>query len=109
MSREVGRALFHALSDHGIDPDIESLRSAYREAANRLVEQYAADAAFNGLEYDPGAEREQIAAYVDAVTPPSDDDRLPPWIEAPLSPQGVLEAARADLAAATDVDHVAGS
>jgi len=109
MSREVGRALFHALSDHGIDPDVESLRSAYREAANRLVEQYAADAAFNGLEYDPGAEREQIAAYVDAVTPPSDDDRLPPWIEAPLSPQGVLEAARADLAAATDVDHVAGS
>jgi glucosyl-3-phosphoglycerate synthase len=98
MSREVGAALFRALADHGIEPDFGRLRENYRTAAGTLVRQYAADAAFNGLEYDEAGEREQVAAYADAVTPPGDDDRLPPWSETSLSPEAVLEAARADLA-----------
>jgi len=101
MSREVGSALFQGLADHGIEPDFEDLRAAYRAAADRLVEQYAADAAFNGLEYDAAAEREQVDAYAEAVTPPGSGRRLPAWTETTLSPGTVLETARGDLAAVT--------
>jgi len=98
MSEEVGAALFRALADHGVDPDYDGLAEAYRAAGRRLVDQYAADAAFNGLEYDPEGEREQVEAYAGAVGPPGDDDRLPAWRDAPLAAGDLRAAARADLA-----------
>ncbi|WP_254543364.1 glycosyl transferase family 2 [Halomarina pelagica] len=97
MSEQVGAALLHALADGGVRPAFDGLREAYREAAAALVEQYAADATFNGLDYDPGDEREQVSAYARAIRPPGTDDRLPAWDDAPIAPAAVREAAREDL------------
>ncbi|WP_135302468.1 glycosyltransferase family protein [Haloarcula amylovorans] len=94
MATEVGEALFRALEDGGVAPDYETLPEAYRTAANRYVEQYAADAAFNGLDYDPEGERAQIAEYAESVRSPGSDDRLPAWTDTGLTPSAVVEASR---------------
>lgn len=98
MSLEVGAALFRALADNGVHPDYEPLRENYRETADVLIEQYAEDAAFNGLEYDSVSEREQIEEYAKAVRPPGEDTRLPAWEDAPIDPSTVAKAAQADIA-----------
>jgi glucosyl-3-phosphoglycerate synthase len=97
MSEEVGAALLRAVADGGVSPDYQALPEAYREAARRLVRQYAADAAFNGLEYDRANELEQVDRYADAVREPGPDRRLPAWEAAPLDGDELLAAARADL------------
>ena len=97
MAEEVGAALLRAVEEGGVDPDYDSLPERYRDTADDLVRQYATDAAFNGLEYDRASEREQVASYADAVTPPGEDDRLPPWDAAPVTTEEVREAVRADL------------
>jgi glucosyl-3-phosphoglycerate synthase len=99
MAGEVADALFRALADAGITVDYDALRERYREHAGRLVEQYATDAAFNGLEYDPAGEREQVAAYAEAVTPPGPDRRPPPWAETDLAAEAVAAASREALGA----------
>ncbi len=98
MSETVAGALFRVLADHGVEPDYDALRDAYRSAAEALVESYAADAAFNGLDHDAAAEREQVAAYAEAIRPPGPDCRLPAWCDASLSAEAVVEASRADVA-----------
>ena len=98
MSEHVAAALFRAVEAHGVDPEYDRLAERYRAVADRYVEQYAADAAFNGLDYDPRAEREQVETYAAAVDPPAGDERLPPWSETALSPEAVLDASRADVA-----------
>lgn len=98
MSLEVGAALFYALADNGVQPEYEPLRERYLETANTLIDQYADDAAFNGLEYDSTAEREQIEEYARAVQPPDEDTRLPAWADASIDPSTVAKAARADIA-----------
>jgi glucosyl-3-phosphoglycerate synthase len=100
MSRAVGEATLRVVADAGVTPDYGTLPDRYREAADRLTRRYGVDAAFNGLEYDRGDEREQVATYADAVAKPGPDTRLPAWTDTPLSPDDVAEAARADLAAA---------
>jgi glucosyl-3-phosphoglycerate synthase len=102
MSREVAAALFRALADHGLQPDLEALRPQYRAAADRFVAQYAADAGFNGLDYDPAAEREQVETYADAIAPLGPDQRLPAWTDAPLDAADVREASAAAIADATE-------
>jgi glucosyl-3-phosphoglycerate synthase len=97
MCREVGSALFHALSDAGVIPAYDDLADQYRGVATTLVKQYAADAAFNGLDHDATAEREQVSTYADAIEPPGPDERLPAWTDAPLSPDEVLDRSRAAL------------
>lgn len=97
MSVDVGESLFSVLENNGVSPEYESLRERYRSTANRLIEQYATDAAFNGLDHDSEAERDQIDAYVPAVKPPTRDTRLPAWTEAPIDPDAVQTAARADI------------
>lgn len=97
MSVEVGASLFSVLEDNGVSPDYDELRERYRTAANRLVEQYAADAAFNGLDHDSAAERDQIEAYLPAVKPPATDARLPAWTDAPIDRDAVRTATRADI------------
>ncbi len=89
MSRTVGRALFRVLADRGIKPDFEHLPERYRETATRFVRQYAADAAFNGLSYDPEGERAQVDRYAEAIEPPGADRRLPAWSDAPIGPEEV--------------------
>jgi glucosyl-3-phosphoglycerate synthase len=97
MSEHVGEALFRVVERHGLDPDYGRLREEYVETAGRLVRAYAADAAFNDLRYDRGAELDQVDHYAASVTPPDGDDgRLPAWRDAPVDPEAVREAAAAD-------------
>lgn len=97
MSTDVSEALFHTLSDGGIEPEYERLRESYRHCGNQLVRQYAADGAFNGWEYDNTAERNQVSTYASAVCSPGVDSRLPAWgEESPIDPVALREAARAD-------------
>lgn len=97
MSEEVAAALFHAVEDNGVSPEYATLPDRYEAAAESLIHGYAADAAFNGLEYDRGDERTQVAEYASAVAPPGEDTRLPAWRDAPVAPSAVRTAARADL------------
>jgi glucosyl-3-phosphoglycerate synthase len=94
MADEVAGALFRVLVDHGIDPEYDDLRESYHETADRLIEQYAADASFNGLAFDITGERDQVRTYASSIHPPEDDDRLPPWSEVDLSPSAVVAASR---------------
>jgi glucosyl-3-phosphoglycerate synthase len=97
MSEQVGRALFNALADHDVDVAFDALREDYRDAADRLVSQYAADARFNDFEYDEPGEREQVEAYASAVHAPDRDDRLPAWRDVALHPESVLDASHRGL------------
>lgn len=102
MSREVGAALFDVLESAGVDPNYETLPPRYRNTARRFVDQYAADAGFNGLEYDPGAEREQIDTYAGAIQPPATDDWLPAWEDAPIDPQRLRSLSAAAIESPTE-------
>lgn len=92
MSTEVGAAIMRTVEEGGVDPEYGDLRERYREVAERLVDQYAADARFNELSYDSQHERSQVTAYAEAVASPGPDRRLPPWTEAPITPEDVRAA-----------------
>ncbi|RZH66283.1 glycosyltransferase family protein [Natrinema altunense] len=94
MSREVAATLLGVVEDHGVDPAYETLPERYRAAGDELIDQYRADAAFNGLAYDPADERDQVSRYADSIAPPGPDTRLPRWTDAPFEPADVLAAAR---------------
>ena len=102
MSRGVGGALFRALADAGIEPDFRSLPERYRQRGLEMVQQYAADAAFNGLSYDSIAEREQVETYAGAIDPPGEDRRLPAWRDAPIDPGEIQRLSREAVAVATE-------
>jgi len=89
MCTQVGAVLFRLLEEHGLDPEYETLPSRYRACARTLVDQYEADAAFNDLAYDPGAELEQVEQYARAIQPPGEDTRLPAWRETELDAETV--------------------
>ncbi|GAB3021047.1 glycosyltransferase family protein [Natronobiforma cellulositropha] len=93
MSHQVAAALFRVLDDHGVAPAYSRLRERYLEVGSTLIDQYAADARFNGLAYDPADERGQLTRYADAISPPGLDRRLPPWTDAPFTPAAVRDAA----------------
>ena len=97
MAAGVGATLFRVLTDYGVEPAYETLPERYQETARRLVDQYAADAAFNGLAYDAADEREQVRAYAEAIAPPTGDDRLPAWQTAPIEPETIAELSAAAL------------
>ncbi|MFB6184105.1 MAG: glycosyl transferase family 2 [Haloarculaceae archaeon] len=99
MAEQVTAALFRVVEDAGVQPDYATLPTRYRDVATQLVEQYATDAAFNGLDYDAGDERRQVATYADAVVPPGSDTRLPAWDDAPLAATAVGDHAATSLAA----------
>ncbi|QAU11809.1 glycosyl transferase family 2 [Halorubrum sp. BOL3-1] len=109
MSRAVGAATLRAVEDAGVDVDYDGLPERYREAAETLLDGYAADAAFNGLEYDAPGERSQVATYAEALAAPGPDTRLPAWENAPVDPGEVYEAARDDLDAVRDDAGVGGT
>jgi glucosyl-3-phosphoglycerate synthase len=97
MCAEVGQTLFNVVEDQGVDPDYDELADRYRESATRLVEQYAADAQFNDLAYDPDEERTQIAVYAETIAPPTQDDRLPAWCETQLDPEEIVTLSTAGI------------
>jgi glucosyl-3-phosphoglycerate synthase len=107
MSEQVGDALLRAVEDNGYQPAYGTLESRYRAAAERLVDAYALDSGFNGLEYDREDELSQIDAYADTVGRPGPDTRLPAWDEAELSPASVAAAAVEDLADETGIETAA--
>lgn len=98
MSHEVGQALLRTVEEHGLTPDYGTLPAHYERTAAQFIRQYAADAAHNGLDYDPESEREQVEQYASAIAPPGEDTRLPAWTNAPLDPQEVRRATQRDLA-----------
>lgn len=102
MSREVGATLFAVLENAGVDPNYETLPARYRNTAGQFVDQYAADAGFNGLEYDPGQEREQIETYAGTIQPPAPNDWLPAWQDAPIDPQQVRSLSAAAIESPTE-------
>ncbi|WP_178916232.1 glycosyl transferase family 2 [Natronomonas gomsonensis] len=107
MSEQVAAALLRAVEDNGGTPEYETLPARYRRAAERLVDAYSLDSAFNDLEYDRSGEREQVETYADAIASPPEDTRLPAWQEAAITPAEVAEAAAADLDGAVEsVDAV---
>jgi len=97
MADEVAAALFRALADSGVDPDFDALRDRYRTVADRLVDQYATDAVFNGLSFDPADERQQVTAYADSIRPPGAETRLPAWADTDLDPRAVERASATAL------------
>ena len=109
MSEAVATATFRAVEDHGIGVDYGTLPDRYRAAAERLLDGYEADAAFNGLPYDREDERSQVETYAEAISEPGSDTRLPAWRDASIDPQEVAAAAAADLdAAIADSDPAEG-
>jgi len=98
MSSEVADALFLALEDAGVAPAYGTLAARYRQAAESLLDGYAADAAFNGLAYDREAESEQVEAYAEAIDAPGADTRLPAWVDAPVDPAEVVAASERSIA-----------
>ncbi len=102
MARAVTAALFRAVEENGGDPAYPTLPDRYQKAAERLVDAYALDSAFNGLEYDRSDERAQIDTYADAIEPPGSDTRLPPWETVSLTPRMVVDAVAGDLDEAID-------
>jgi glucosyl-3-phosphoglycerate synthase len=96
MARGVGAATLRVLEDHDVDLDLETLPKRYREAGSRAVDRYAADAAFNGLDFDRVGERDQVETYAGAIQPLGEDPRLPPWTTVSLDPRDVRDLARAE-------------
>ncbi|MFB6105479.1 MAG: glycosyl transferase family 2 [Halobacteriaceae archaeon] len=101
MSEGVGATLFRVVGDRGVDVDFDRLRERYDAVADRLVRAYETDAGFNGLDFDPAAERDQVETYAGAVTAPGPADRLPAWGETDLDPAAVREAVAADRESVT--------
>lgn len=97
MAEQVGAALFNVVEDHDVVPDYRALRSGFETTAETLVRQYAADAAFNGLDYDIETERQQVDQYAESIHGPAEDDRLPPWQSLELTADDILAATRTDL------------
>lgn len=97
MSQTVGEAILRVVTDHGVEPNYETLPGRYRETGFDFVRRYATDAAYNGLEYDRSGEREQVTTYADAIRQPGPDRRLPAWDDAPISPAEVRQAATEDM------------
>jgi len=94
MCEEVGQALFRVLADQGVQVEYDRLRESYLTAADGLVDQYAADARFNGLDYDAPSEREQVREYARGVAPLGEDRRLPAWRDCDLSPAQISSRSR---------------
>jgi glucosyl-3-phosphoglycerate synthase len=101
MCREVGAALFRSLEDAGVSPEYDGLPELYRRHADRLVDQYAADAGFNRLEYDAAAERDQVETYAAAIERPGADRRLPAWNDTSLEAAAIQSLSASALEDAT--------
>ena len=85
MARAVGGTLDAVLRENDVHVDIQGVRDAYRRQAERYLEQYAADAAFNGLRYEVGHERSQSNRYANALDEVIEPTWLPPIEEVEIA------------------------
>jgi glucosyl-3-phosphoglycerate synthase len=97
MCGQVGATLFTVLEEHSVDPDYATLPDRYGACARSMIEQYAADAAFNGFEFNRQQERKQVQRYAETIRPPAADDRLPAWRDAELDPSTVASLSAAAI------------
>jgi glucosyl-3-phosphoglycerate synthase len=102
MARSVADALLAVIEAGGVELEYAALRERYRKHATRHIRAYSAEARFNGLAYDATAERKQVRAYAESITPPDGPARLPAWDEGVIDPATVREAVRADREALLD-------
>lgn len=77
--------LFDVLNGHGYGIP-GALVASYRRHGRRLVTQYGADAAFNGLSYDREGELEQIQRYAALIPEAPSPTWLPPLRETTIDP-----------------------
>ncbi len=96
MAAAVTRSLLLGLTDRGHQIEVECLQDRYLQTANEYIEQFAADAAFNGLEYDESNERAQVARYAESITAPLRDDRLTTFRKSGLCAECIWKAATVD-------------
>lgn len=93
MAQAVAGTLYRNLELHGIEIEPTRLARAYADVAETYLDQYEADAAFNGLQYDRKAERSQVRTYRDAIASPTrSDERLPPFDSVDLAAKEIMEA-----------------
>lgn len=102
MARSIVGTIADVLATHGIDLDLERLRPAYRDTAERFIDRYAADAAFNGLEYARSGERDQVDRYAAALSEPSVPTWLPPIEATDVSVDELLGAGAVEVASTLD-------
>lgn len=93
MASAVVGILYHVLQEHDIPIDPSLLVRRYRYHASRMQRQYAADAAFNGLQYDENHETAQIERYLTAVQEPSEPSVIPSLSSVNLAGETVQERA----------------
>lgn len=98
MCAEVGETLFTVLEEQDVEIAFDTLQERYLAAADQLVTQYAGDASFNGFDYDPQQEREQVETYAAAIVSPVTDDRLPAWKNAPIDPATIEALSASSIA-----------
>jgi len=71
MTRDITRSLFRAVCTEGAVLPAELLRATlplvYQKAAGEMVQRYAADAAFNNLEYDLDSEQFSVELFTEAL------------------------------------------
>lgn len=94
MATDIVSALVVALAEHDIHVDLPELATRYESVALEYLDQYAADAAFNGLAYDAHGEHAQVARYREAITDARTPGRLPRFGEAGLDPAELRAAGR---------------
>lgn len=83
MTRDITRSVLRAVCTEGAVLPAELLRATlplvYQKAAGEMVQRYAADAAFNNLEYDLDAEQFSVELFAEALAEAGTD-----FAEAPL-------------------------
>ena len=78
MARAIAGTIEAVLDADDIPIDLAELQPEYRARANRLIEQYAADADFNGLAHEEADERNQVDQYAQVLIDPDHPEWLPP-------------------------------
>lgn len=91
MAGQVTDGLCSVLEEHAGPLDYGHLRGTYQSVAETMIDDYRADASFNGVPFDPAHEREQVSQYAQTITPPTTDGWLPSWNDTDLTGSQILE------------------
>ena len=89
MAAAVTGTLDEVLRSHGVEIEFSDMRDEYEQTAATYIDQYAADAAFNGFRFDRQKEHSQVATYRSVLR-----DDLDPSIKLPAFSETALTATR---------------